>query len=109
MTLVLDTTDFHTATLALHGEHGEEIAEVSLPAGKQLTRQLVPHIVAMCHEHGVPFDQLTGIQINTGPGSFTGTRIGVAVGNALGYALGIPVNGKRSVTPHYGAPPNITL
>lgn len=38
------------------------------------------------------------IEVEAGPGSFTGLRVGVAVANALGYALGIPVNGKKMET-----------
>lgn len=32
------------------------------------------------------------IEVNTGPGSFTGLRVGVAIAQALGYALQIPIN-----------------
>ena len=38
---------------------------------------------------------ITEIEVNPGPGSFTGLRVGVAIANALGYALKIPVNGKK--------------
>lgn len=38
---------------------------------------------------------LKGIEVETGPGSFTGLRVGVSVANALGFSLGIPVNGKK--------------
>lgn len=41
---------------------------------------------------------LEGIEVETGPGSFTGLRVGVSVANALGFALGIPVNGKKIET-----------
>lgn len=41
---------------------------------------------------------IKGIEVETGPGSFTGLRVGVAVANALGYSLGIPVNGKKTET-----------
>lgn len=46
----------------------------------------------------VKTSELTEIKVETGPGSFTGLRVGVSVANALGYALGIPVNGKESET-----------
>ena len=44
------------------------------------------------------WDQLDGIEVETGPGSFTGLRVGVSVANALGFTLGIPVNGKKIET-----------
>ena len=37
---------------------------------------------------------ITEIEVNLGPGSFTGLRVGGSVANALGWLLGIPVNGK---------------
>lgn len=43
---------------------------------------------------GKKITDITGIEVFTGPGSFTGLRVGVAVANALGYALKIKVNGK---------------
>lgn len=39
--------------------------------------------------------EITAIKVETGPGSFTGLRVGLAVANALGWALKIPVNGKK--------------
>lgn len=40
------------------------------------------------------------IKVNTGPGSFTGLRVGVSVANALGFALKIPVNDKKAGEVH---------
>lgn len=36
---------------------------------------------------------ITEIQVKTGPGSFTGLRVGVSVAKTLGKLLHIPVNG----------------
>ena len=41
---------------------------------------------------------LDGIEVETGPGSFTGLRVGVSVSNALGFVLNTPVNGKKMET-----------
>ena len=41
------------------------------------------------------FKEITEIEVNPGPGSFTGLRVGVAIANALGFALGVPVNGRN--------------
>ncbi len=45
---------------------------------------------------------ITEIKINTGPGSYTGLRVGCAVANTLAWGLGIKVNGKDNVEPKYG-------
>ena len=46
----------------------------------------------------IDVNSLTAIEVETGPGSFTGLRVGVSVANALGFALGIPVNGNKIET-----------
>ncbi len=46
----------------------------------------------------VDVNSLDAIEVETGPGSFTGLRVGVSVANALGFVLGIPVNGKKAET-----------
>lgn len=46
----------------------------------------------------------TGITVHTGPGSFTGTRVGIAIARALGLVLDVPVNGQPAtaeITPRY--------
>lgn len=38
---------------------------------------------------------LSQIRINTGPGSYTGLRVGIAIANTLSYLLKIPINNKK--------------
>lgn len=56
---------------------------------------LLPLIVKILKKNKVGFGDLLAIEVNVGPGSFTGTRVGVAVANALGFVLNIPVNSKK--------------
>ena len=54
-------------------------------------------------------DDIDEVEVNPGPGSFTGTRVGVAIANMLSYALDIKVNGSMTpVEPIYSSPPAIT-
>jgi len=56
---------------------------------------LLPMIVKILKKNKVDFSDLTAVEVNPGPGSFTGTRVGVSVANALGFALNIPINKKK--------------
>lgn len=62
------------------------------------SQALLPLIEKLFQSEKVDFKDLKGIEVETGPGSFTGLRVGVSVANALGFALGIPVNGKKIET-----------
>jgi tRNA threonylcarbamoyladenosine biosynthesis protein TsaB len=42
-------------------------------------------------------DELTGIAVGLGPGSYGGIRVGIAVANGLSLVLGIPVRGVSSL------------
>ena len=57
---------------------------------------VLPFIKKLLDENKLSLKQIDGILVNTGPGSFTGLRVGISVANALGYALKIPVNRKKA-------------
>ncbi|MBI4057775.1 hypothetical protein HY405_00415 [Candidatus Microgenomates bacterium] len=56
---------------------------------------LLPLLSKMLKKHKLSFRDIRAIEVNPGPGSFTGIRVGVAVANTLGWALGVPVNGRQ--------------
>ena len=56
---------------------------------------VLPMITAMLRRQGCTLSDVTEIEVNPGPGSYTGLRVGVSIANALGYAFKIPVNGKN--------------
>lgn len=63
---------------------------------------LLPLIATVLAQQALQITDITEITIATGPGSFTGLRVGLSVANALGALLDIPVNGKKTLaTPVY--------
>lgn len=91
MILYINTKEQNKVLVALK-KNGKVIKTLSAK-NKFGSQVLLPLIARMCTP-GV----LTHIEVETGPGSFTGLRVGVSVANALGFALGIPVNGKKIET-----------
>jgi tRNA A37 threonylcarbamoyladenosine modification protein TsaB len=61
-------------------------------------------------QQGLKPTDITEIEVNPGPGSFTGSRVGVTIANALAFALGIQVNSQNPpIEPIYSSPPGIIL
>jgi len=56
---------------------------------------ILPIIDSLLRQHSLSPKDISEIRINTGPGSFTGLRIGIAIANALSFVLKVPVNGKK--------------
>lgn len=59
---------------------------------------LLPLIDRLLKTKNLKYENLDGIEVEVGPGSFTGLRVGISVANALGFSLRIPVNGKKIET-----------
>jgi tRNA threonylcarbamoyladenosine biosynthesis protein TsaB len=82
--------------VALWTERGP-IASRSFINSMELSRRLVPTIENLIGDEGLTPEDLTGIAVSIGPGSFTGLRIGVATGKTLAQALGIPIVGVETM------------
>lgn len=70
----------------------------------QKAQVVLPLIDKLLKKHRLKLGDLTSIVVNTGPGSFTGLRVGIAIANALSFALRIPINKKplgEFVVPSY--------
>ncbi|WP_299618162.1 tRNA (adenosine(37)-N6)-threonylcarbamoyltransferase complex dimerization subunit type 1 TsaB [Pelagibius sp.] len=60
------------------------------------SEQLVPMIAAVMADWGGSFDTLDAIAVTTGPGGFTGVRIGLATARGLALARRLPLLGISS-------------
>lgn len=59
--------------------------------------RLMPVIGEVMRQAGLHFSDLDRIAVTTGPGSFTGVRVGVAAARGLAVATGLPVVGATSL------------
>jgi tRNA threonylcarbamoyladenosine biosynthesis protein TsaB len=70
------------------GLHDIEILEVVALSGGTFSAQLVPQIAATLAKHGFSKDDIGGFAVASGPGSFTGLRVGLAAIKGLAEILG---------------------
>jgi tRNA threonylcarbamoyladenosine biosynthesis protein TsaB len=95
--LAIDTSGKHgSIALARAGEpsadaDGVELIETVPLAGGTFSAQLVPQIAALLSSHGFTRNDIGAFVVASGPGSFTGLRIGLAAVKALAEVLIKPI------------------
>lgn len=89
--LALDTAT-PAVTVALHD--GEDvIASSSQVDARRHGELLLPAVDRVLAEAGLTLDAVTAIVTGTGPGPYTGLRVGLMTADTFGLALGVPVYG----------------
>lgn len=124
MILFINTSDFNNLTLIL--QEGAVVRLFVKSVAFNENYKTNEFLQKFLKESKVTPKDLTKIIVCSGPGSFTGIRVGVALAQALGFALGIPViaipknkvpedvrklsqiKGGKSLVLNYGQKPNIT-
>jgi tRNA threonylcarbamoyladenosine biosynthesis protein TsaB len=101
--LAIDTALDACAAGVLDTDAGKLIAHESIPMQRGHAEALMPLIARVIAQSGVGFAQLDRIAVTTGPGSFTGLRVGLSAARGIGLAAAKPVVGLTTLTA-YAAP-----
>src|SRR5574341_1913357 len=82
--------------VALVSEQGL-LSEYLLNVKATHTERLLPSIDQVLRDAGNTLDQVEGLAVAVGPGSFTGLRIGLSTAKGLAAAAGTPLVGVPSL------------
>jgi tRNA threonylcarbamoyl adenosine modification protein YeaZ len=89
--LAFDTSAAHCAAALLSGDRVLAAREEPMATGQ--ADRLMPLLEEILAEGGASWRDLRGLGVGTGPGNFTGIRIGVAAARGLALGLGAPAIG----------------
>ncbi len=92
LVLVVDTAT-RRAVLGLSEVDGGVIAADGWTTAHRHGEELLSRLDALLAHAGAEPTDLAAVVVGTGPGSFTGLRIGLATAKTLSYALGVPLIG----------------
>ena len=95
MILVLDTAT-RRPVVALAADDGTLLGERTWESKHRHGEELLARLDEVLAEARANRHDLTSVVVGTGPGSFTGLRIGLATAKTIAYALGIQIVGVSS-------------
>lgn len=93
--LAIDTAAPRLQLGLLRVDGGVDSFVEDMPQGQ--AERIFPAIAELLSRNRLTYADLTRVAVTTGPGSFTGLRIGLSAARGLGLALGIPVVGVPSL------------
>lgn len=106
MELSIDTAS-ETASVALSSE-GALVAEITWRCRRNHTVELLPTIDRLLEQAGVEMMDVRAVFACTGPGMYTGLRVGVSTAKGLAVGLGVPALGVERLEldahPHLAFP-----
>lgn len=91
--LFIDTSNNKEIVVGLKLNDKEDLRRV-VPNHRK-GQVVLPMIEAVLKDHHLTLKDITAIEVNPGPGSFTGLRVGITIANTLAQLLDVPINGKH--------------
>jgi tRNA threonylcarbamoyladenosine biosynthesis protein TsaB len=101
--LAIDTALDACAACVLDTETSRMLAQESQAMRRGHAEALMPLISRVMKQSGISFTALDRVAATTGPGSFTGLRVGLSAARGIALAAGKPVVGLTTLTA-YAAP-----
>ncbi len=96
MTLLAIDTATSQVSVAF-GRDGRVLGEVRIDGGRRHAEQLAPAIKYLAAELGLEVNALAAVAVGTGPGLYTGLRVGVTTARTMAQSLAIPIVGISSL------------
>jgi tRNA threonylcarbamoyladenosine biosynthesis protein TsaB len=93
------------ASLALLESDGAPIGLDGWSGTPGQGRELMPRLAELISRHDRHLHDATAVAVGTGPGSFTGLRVGMSVAKGLALGLGVPIVGVPSLEAWLDAEP----
>lgn len=90
--LAIDTATSQVV-IATGSPAGDTDGIATWQAGYRHGETLLPSITRFLGEQNIRRSRLTGIVVGSGPGAFTGLRVGIATAKGIAHGLGIPIVG----------------
>lgn len=90
--IIIDSSGSKEMSVVLETNSGER-HELKKSVSQSKAQEVLPMIEKLLIEQKLTLDDVSEIRVNTGPGSYTGLRVGIAIANMLGTLLGVPING----------------
>jgi tRNA threonylcarbamoyladenosine biosynthesis protein TsaB len=93
--LAIDTSNWPLGVAVI--EEGKLIGEMNTHLARNHSLRLMPAIEELFEQIDIQPNQLDGIAVAQGPGSYTGIRIGVTTAKTLAWSLNLPLLGISSL------------
>jgi tRNA threonylcarbamoyladenosine biosynthesis protein TsaB len=100
--LAIDTA-LEACSAAVLDTENDKVASESVPMVRGHAEALIPLIGRVMKQAEIPFSALDRIAVTTGPGSFTGLRVGISAARGIALAAAKPVVGVTTLAA-YAAP-----
>ncbi|MBI5620978.1 threonylcarbamoyl-AMP synthase [Candidatus Gottesmanbacteria bacterium] len=103
ITVILDTSGSDAIQVAVEMLGGAR-HELHKSVKHFTAQEVLPILDELLKKLSLSFDDVAAVRVHTGPGSYTGLRVGAAIANTLGVLLDVSINGHpvgQTVSPTY--------